>query len=635
MWTTGVDPIENHAAPPAKLRYRRLLPKRPDALPTPSASILTTTVQSAVEATHTSASRKRSADPSSSADPRRAKKTNTVSRQTLNESTGLRTEEEDGSRPPPPPEPDLQQQVEPALQVCRYLLEMFSVPLLRSHATVSLIDRDRLQLYHANRSVILVSSAIDFSKGDGKEKFIATIIAFHCLSLEQNGILSRVPENLSLLSGTKLAGDRVVQRGNKLMFFGARGCDPFEVTLGETISRDPAMVGRSTLVLKATSDRWKGPLAVKISWPTSGRISETAFLTKANGMATGKHEWAANHLPRVHYAEDVVFDSNSTLESVACLLKNAEFENGSYVYERRTLRIIIQEQLHPLKSLTNVKDIGQVFLDVACGTRIGSTSRPRPAYPTSVHHWLHKYPGILHRDISLNNIMYRVTKEKGGIMERRVYGVLTDYDLSSWTETLNDGYTKTSQQRTGTPPFMAHELLKGTSSLHLYRHDVESLFYVMLLVSARHTIPDGVEEPRVVMRRSRGIPYQDWFHEQRYYTLGSLKGAFWGDMKPLVLSPVFEDFRPWLADLRYRFSTGFKLKPTPVDPTLPEWLTVPTGVEFDDETLGGHINYATVMAPVQHLTGELKGLVIRDPEVRPPAPASSAPASPAKTDNLG
>ena len=178
---------------------------------------------------------------------------------------GLRTEGEGGSRPPPPPETELQQQVEPALQVCRYLLEMFSVPLLRSHATVSLVDRDRLQLYHANRSVILVSSAIDFSKGDGKDEFIATIIAFHCLSLEQNGILSRVPENLSLLSGTKLGGDRVVQRGNKLMFLGARGCDPFEVTLGETISRDPAMVGRSTLVLNATSDRWKGCLVVKIS----------------------------------------------------------------------------------------------------------------------------------------------------------------------------------------------------------------------------------------------------------------------------------------------------------------------------------------------------------------------------------
>ena len=233
----------------------------------------------------------------------------------------------------------------------------------------------------------------------------------------------------------------------------------------------------------------------------------------------------------------------------------------------------------------------------------------------------------------MNNIMYRVTEEeKGGITERKVYGVLTDYDLSSWTETLNHGYTRTSQQRTGTPPFMAHELLKGTSSLHLYRHDVESLFYVMLLMSARHTIPMGAEEPRVVMRRSRGLPYRDWFNEQRYYTLGSLKGTLLSDMKELELSPVFEDFRPWLVDLQYRFSVGFKLKPTPVNPRLPVWLTIPAGVEFDDETLGGHVNYVTIMAPVSYLTGELKGLIIRDPEVRP-VHASSAPVGAAQNGN--
>jgi len=37
-------------------------------------------------------------------------------------------------------EPEPQCQLGPALQVCRYLLEMFSVTLLRSHATVSLAD---------------------------------------------------------------------------------------------------------------------------------------------------------------------------------------------------------------------------------------------------------------------------------------------------------------------------------------------------------------------------------------------------------------------------------------------------------------------------------------------------------------
>jgi len=96
---------------------------------------------------------------------------------------------------------ETQRQLALALQVSRYLLEMFSIPLLRSHATVSLVDPDRLQLYHANCSVILVSSVINFSEGD---KLNATVIAFRCPSLEQNGILeTRVPGNAALVSSAE------------------------------------------------------------------------------------------------------------------------------------------------------------------------------------------------------------------------------------------------------------------------------------------------------------------------------------------------------------------------------------------------------------------------------------------------
>ena len=210
-----------------------------------------------------------------------------------------------------------------------------------------------------------------------------------------------------------------------------------------------------------------------------------------------------------------------------------------------------------------------------------------------------------------------------GEVEVKVHGVLTDYDLSSWTRDLKSDYTKTSQQRTGTPPYMAQELLKGTSPLHLYRHDIESLFNIMLLMGARHTIgtPKGEKKPRVIMRKSGVLPYEDWFNESRHFTLGSLKGTFLVDMQAIELSPVFEDFRPWLKGLQHCFSTGFKKRPSPSDDELPEWAVAltkagvqPATVQFDDETLGGYIKYATVIAPVQHLRGQLKGLVIRDPK---------------------
>jgi len=352
-------------------------------------------------------------------------------------------------------------------------------------------------------------------------------------------------------------------------------------------------------------------------------------------MAEGDHAWAANHLPQVHYAEDVIFPSDSTLESVACLFENGEFTNGDFVYERRTLWIIIQEQLYPLKSLANVKDIGQVLLDVACGECIPSAFQLLFTYPVLVHRWLYNHPGILHRDLSFNNIMYRLIEEMkaNGEKEHKVYGVLTDYNLSSWKKDLGTDYTKTSQQRTGTPPYMAQELLKGTSTTHLYRHDLESLFCVMLMMGGRHEIGHTVDEAseeagcRVVMREGK-LPYAEWFNVRNYASLGKYKSAFFLDMEPIELSPVFEGFRPWLQDLQYCFSEGFKLQPAPNKWARPPWMPAvtatggqPVAVQFDDETLGGFIHYGTVLAPVRYLTGELKGLIIRDPK-SPSIPAA-------------
>ena len=215
------------------------------------------------------------------------------------------------------------------------------------------------------------------------------------------------------------------------------------------------------------------------------------------------------------------------------------------------------------------------------------------------------------------------------LVDGKVYGVLTDYDLSSWTNSLNPDYTKTSQQRTGTPPYMAQELLKGTSPLHLYRHDVESLFYIMLLTSSRHTIGThkDLETRRVIMRDPTELPYQDWFNEPRYRKLGSFKYSFLVGEEPIELSPDFEDFRPWLVGLQHRFAEGFKHKPTR---KVPEWAVMtnvkPDAAQYDDETLGGCITYDTVLAAIPHLEGKLKGLEIRDRK------RSSSPASPAPAD---
>ena len=271
---------------------------------------------------------------------------------------------------------ETERQKEVSTQLGKYLLEQFSIPGFRSHATVALIDRDRIQFYHANHSVILVSSAIDFGTNDtkdGLDKLIATVIAFSRLSLRNNGILhNKIFEaNENLVVSKRNPDFMDIQKGNTLTFGKDEKGKEIKLTYGKLISREPSLSGRSTSVLHAASDYWKGlDLVVKISWPSSSRVSETKFLEAAIKAAKDTpNKWALNHLPALLFQRDVVFDLNSTNGKVADLFKNANIVNGKYVYEERTLRILVQERLYPLTTLKNVKDIAQVILDVACSKR--------------------------------------------------------------------------------------------------------------------------------------------------------------------------------------------------------------------------------------------------------------------------
>jgi serine/threonine protein kinase len=222
--------------------------------------------------------------------------------------------------------------------------------------------------------------------------------------------------------------------------------------------------------------------------------------------------------------------------------------------------------------------------------------------------------------------MCRLVKECNaarGNKEPKVYGVLTDYDLSSRQKDLKGDYIQTSQQRTGTPPYMAQELLQRTSKIHLYRHDVESLFWIMLMMCGRHSIEkrgDGKEAKMQVVMREGRLPYEYWYNERNYTTLGLSKESFFTKAKAIELSPLFEDFRPWLLDLQRCFSQGFTSQL--VSANQLKWAGMPTAVPFDDETLGGNISYSNIINSARSLKGKLAGLIVRyDP------PITATPAS--------
>ena len=176
---------------------------------------------------------------------------------------------------------------------------------------------------------------------------------------------------------------------------------------------------------------------------------------------------------------------------------------------------------------------------------------------------------------------------------------------------------------------MAFELLQGTSTTCLYRHDLESLFCMVLLVAAQHTTtpteggPNTEPKCRVVMQEVV-LQYRKWFDTQDHETLVSIKESFFSSKRKrsIELPPTFKAFRPWLKEVRRKFAKGLNcMNQNSITDEELDWGEKQAGksandptsapVPFDDEALDGRVDYSTVIEPPRRFKGELKGLIIR------------------------
>ena len=125
------------------------------------------------------------------------------------------------------------------------------------------------------------------------------------------------------------------------------------------------------------------------------------------------------------------------------------------------------------------------------------------------HHAVYEATHLLHRDVSIDNIMFHNINNGE---TRKVIGVMCDWDLAKEldpsdiaigsivkdtvksmfppdTPAAPTGEEQNERQnlRTGTVPFMALDLLTYDQvPRHLYRHDLESFFYVLVLFIAKY-----------------------------------------------------------------------------------------------------------------------------------------------------
>ncbi|CAD6498985.1 BgTH12-04639 [Blumeria graminis f. sp. triticale] len=100
------------------------------------------------------------------------------------------------------------------------------------------------------------------------------------------------------------------------------------------------------------------------------------------------------------------------------------------------------------------------------------------------HQSLYMETKILHRDISMNNIILTDPKRNDGC-----HGVLIDLDLA--ISLTDDNCSESSKTLTGTMEFMAVGILKeytypsNVPDTHTYRHDLESFFFVLISACIR------------------------------------------------------------------------------------------------------------------------------------------------------
>ncbi|KAG9026500.1 hypothetical protein FRB95_008813 [Tulasnella sp. JGI-2019a] len=225
-----------------------------------------------------------------------------------------------------------------------------------------------------------------------------------------------------------------------------------------------------------SSNSLKGlDMVVKISWVQENRIPEHKIVQNAIDAADKLPDHSNDRIAIIGHVPEIIAAVDYTNYDTKHIRVQLGFSDRSTTLEKnRRCRIILARRLFAITELEGDNLLEAFWECVLCHRALWTL-------------------GFHHRDISERNLMYFRNAGK-------IFGVLNDFDLA----TMDKAIVATGSERKGTLPFMALDLLSSNGLNgqieHLYRHDLESFWWVLVWIIFRYRGGKLIQNP----------PFSEW-----------------------------------------------------------------------------------------------------------------------------
>ncbi|CAL1697091.1 unnamed protein product [Somion occarium] len=470
-------------------------------------------------------------------------------------------------------------------QMATYALEMLSCTRgTRLYFFQCLVMGDIVEFWYSDASGIVRSHQISWIREF--EKFAAFLVAMACCDHSRFGMvvpnLSPPAEDFNpSLPPASLNGYSTTMKHPTI------GID-VKVTLGREVFTQYSLIGRKTCVYDVTTEPpiSDEPLVMKMSLQSVCRTPEQDLLALAEGFPVSEH------LPKVY-----MWTARATEWRLSDGVRGRFFKRNDEdkEYEERCQRFILFKKYKQLETVLSPQNMDHVFNQLLDCLH-------------DLYHQLH----MLHRDVSLSNLMYEMR-------EGLVWLILNDFDLAVVIKKDGPPRGSTGRHRTGTLPFMAVDLIEDPNMPHYFRHDLESVFFVALWCAIRSPSRDQKTD---ALRRKALLSWEQYGLDtirnsktQIFVSQNSFAKLVPGK---IPLSPEFSRYERWLGAFwtvlfeGYQDLAAHQKKISDIrqneregDISQEEAEQEIKAIVFDAETFDGKITYSRIKAASKVCKGRL------------------------------